>query len=579
MMDYSRLKSTPTAALLALAVSLSGGTALAVDDIGLFELDGNAVQDAVAPPDDWATLYGGGGSSFVFTGIKPDPAPLSIFDGGRKDIQDITDWSGKDGSVPDKNDITNGYAAGYLCPAGKEPECAEGDLIVYFGSDRVSNNGDAFMGFWFFKNLVEFDPATGEFSCSNPDANGDCHREGDTLVLANFPQATNAVPEIKVISWDISCNKADNNNPQPGDCAAKNLRLVSDGAVCGEAVAHDACAITNAATEVAPWPFLSKNADPAAPTDFPFESFFEGGINLTKAIGGDFCFASFLTETRSSSSYTASLKDFVLDDFPVCAVELRKACGTGTYNPLSGNLEIPYSVTVKNTGAAAVSEVVATDDDCGFGAGTTLTFGPLDPDQEQTLSATCSIPSGTDLTGGVSNGVSAVADGGDVTVVLADSCVTDPSAPGTCFSACSFDLDPAIGVAKSCYTSLVAEDGVVKVKVNFSGTVTNTSDQMPAPVPLTNVTASDDKAGALTLLDGDMNELPLPVTLEPGESANFVGSYLPDGSGLGFSECPSNAEFMDTVTAQGDDAFLGTTVSDEATATCKLCPPGGCPDQ
>jgi hypothetical protein len=76
-----------------------------------------------------------------------------------------------------------------------------------------------------------------------------------------------------------------------------------------------------------------------------------------------------------------------------------------------------------------------------------------------------------------------------------------------------------------------------------------------------------------------MNPIELPVTLDPGESANFVGSYLPDGTDTGFSECPSDASFMDTVTASGVDVFLGQTVDDTASAICELCPPDGCAAQ
>jgi hypothetical protein len=324
-----------TASLKAIALgcllSLTSITTYAVDEIGLFELDANAVEDAVSqPPDDWETLCdpvavpggpcqnpnGSGGNAFAFTGIDADPAPLSIFDGGKKDIQDIPEWSHKDGSVPDKGDITNAYAAAYLVPAAAATAThQEGDLILYFGADRIINVGDTFMGFWFFKDLVSANP-DGSFS--------GVHMPGDTLVLVNFPQANNAVPLIQVVEWDPSCSKADSNSPQIDDCAAKNLRLrfgVSGaGAICNSDDPQEACAITNDVTEDSPWPYVSKDG---FVNEFPFETFFEGGINISEVIGGDACFASFMAETRSSSSFTASLKDFVISDFPVCGTELR----------------------------------------------------------------------------------------------------------------------------------------------------------------------------------------------------------------------------------------------------------------
>ena len=550
--------------------------AVAVDNLGLFELDGNAVENNGG--DDWKTLYDNEpNGSFVFTGIKPDPAPQTIFDGGKKDIQDVSAWSGKNGAVPDKGDITNAYAAAYNCPANTTG-CTEGDLIVYFGADRVINNGDTFMGFWFFKDDVSFDPVTGAFSGN--------HIDGDTLVLVNFPQATNAQPLIQIVEWDSFCPKAANNNPQPGQCAAKNLRLVAGtegpGAICGGFNSDpNFCAITNDEggdndPAESPWPYTSKDG---FVNEFPFETFFEGGINLS-ALTGEACFASFMAETRSSSSFTASLKDFSLDQFPVCSVELSKACGTGTFDPGTGTLKIPYDVTVTNTGGGLVQSVIAADDDCGFGAGTTLNFGPLGANATETKSGFCLVPAGTDLTGGIINGVSAVADGGDTTVILADSCVSGAD-PDKCFSACSFNLSPDIGVTKRCRTQLLVDSvaGVVNVNVEFAGEVTNTSDILAFPVPLSNVSVSDDKAGGpLALFDGEGNSLGTSISLAPGASAFFNGSYLPDGTGDFFDPCPSAASFMDTVTASGVDIFEGTSVEDVATATCALCTTGNCGD-
>ncbi|MDI3324160.1 Ig-like domain-containing protein [Pontibacterium granulatum] len=304
-------------------------TTYAVDELGLFELDANAVEDGTPPPDDWETLCdpvavpggpcqnagGPEGGAFAFTGIVPDPAPQSIFDGGKKDIQDVSQWSHKDGAVPDKSDITNAYAAAYLSGKDVTDVHSIGDLILYFGADRVINNGDTFMGFWFFKDLVRAEN-DGSFSGH--------HMPGDTLVLVNFPQANNAVPLIQVVEWDPICSKADNNNPQPGDCAASNLRLrfgaEGAGAICNSDNPQAACAITNDMTVDSPWPYESKDG---FINEFPFETFFEGGINISEVIGGDACFASFMAETRSSSSFTASLKDFVIEDFPVCGTELR----------------------------------------------------------------------------------------------------------------------------------------------------------------------------------------------------------------------------------------------------------------
>ena len=58
--------------------------------------------------------------------------------------------------------------------------------------------GDAFMGFWFFKQR----------SPPCPMAASAATHSGDTLVLINFPQASNAVPYLAVVTWDPTCSKA-----------------------------------------------------------------------------------------------------------------------------------------------------------------------------------------------------------------------------------------------------------------------------------------------------------------------------------------------------------------------------------
>lgn len=316
--------------LLGAALCMGGvATIYAVDEIDLFQLDGNPSHDGGVGGDDWETLYNGGsndgGSAVRFTGIQADPPDATIFSGGgSKDINDISSWLHKNGSVSQKSDITNAYAAAYIYPGPDTDEHKTGDLIIYMGADRLDNEGDTFMGFWFFQNSISLDPvpSTGPGGTFN-----ELHVNDDVLVLMNFPQANNAVPEIKVIKWDDSCSKAANNNPQPNECAAQNLRLIAsqsaENAVCTPGgVDQVACAITNLEGTpndgvASPWPYVSAEGDVNA---FPFETIFSGGINLSNLLPeSSGCFSSFMAETRSSKEYTASLEDFSLDEFQLCA--------------------------------------------------------------------------------------------------------------------------------------------------------------------------------------------------------------------------------------------------------------------
>ena len=327
-------------------------TVAAVDSLGLFELDGDAEQQTAA--DDWETLYLGNSTTVkVFTGIIDDANPdangdpdMSIFwKGGSKDILDISDWAFKAGSTPDKDQITNAYAAAYSV-AQDDGIHKQGDLIVNFGLDRFANNGDAFAGFWFFQDQVGLDAATNSFignhAVKDSPVVGD---RGDILVLVEYPQGANAVPEIKVYEWDPLDLGNDN--------VADNLHQIFDStttAVTAECetppqnVNKLACAITNHTDANSPWPYEPKSG---VADVFPFESFYEGSINFTQLLGTTPCFSSFLAETRASRSESAKLWDFVLGDFNLCGLKVTKDGDT------LGKVTDPadYTFTIENTGA------------------------------------------------------------------------------------------------------------------------------------------------------------------------------------------------------------------------------------
>ena len=512
---------------VAVVAGLAGaGAASAVDGLGHFELDENAAQDAAAPPDDWATLHGGGGGASVFTGVEADPSPRSIFGGGNKDIQAISQWSHKGGEVPDKDDLTNAYAASYE---------DDGDLVVYFGADRVANAGDAFLGFWFFKQAIGAEP-NGSFSGG--------HSPGDALVLVNFPQASNAVPEIAVVKWDPSCSRAASNNPSPGQCAAQNLRLLlegsgANGAVCGSVPSGAlACAIANESTVASPWPYTSKDG---FVDQFPYETFFEGGVNLSQLLGGDACFASFMAETRSSSSFTASLKDFSLDSFPVCKIGITKQCTDGEVNANETGFVYTYSGTVTNEGFGALYDVTVSD------KGETFELGTLGPQESKGFGGT--FESSLNPATNQASVTAAQSPGGAPTL-------SDTSEVAECPA---IDRDPMLGVTKECTTSVVEMGGQLVVSVSFSGQVCNETGGSSGiePIGLKLVSVSDDKGTVTSPPNGVIGNL------APNTCASYSGSYLPSAK---------EDVFTDTVTASGVANLGFGSVSETASANCLLCP-------
>ena len=327
----SRHKVTGMVAAAALALSgavFFAPAAQAVHELNLIELEGNAVTDNAAY-DDWdsvckaVTITNDTGGSIPDQCVGADPLLASntavafandgsqnatIFTGGgSKDPNSLTQWAWKDqaGGLPDKDNLQDAFAARYSIPKNtttcKAPDGAANCEVLYFGSDRFDNSGDAQQGFWFFQNKITLDPATGKFV--------GVHKPGDLLILSDFSNG-GQVSTINIYKWT-------------GTDAAGSLTFLAGGATskCGGNANDPFCGIVNPANgTTSPWSFTDKSGNHT----FLNGEFYEGGVNLSDPsinLGGE-CFSSFAAETRSSTSTTATLKDFVLGQFALCSASM-----------------------------------------------------------------------------------------------------------------------------------------------------------------------------------------------------------------------------------------------------------------
>jgi hypothetical protein len=205
------------------------------------------------------------------------------FTQGSKDGGAISSWAWSNGQTNNKGDITNGAAI-----LGTEG----GHNILYFAGDRAVNNGDAAIGFWFFKSPVSLVGTTsGTFS-------GD-HTNGDILIVSHFTQGGGQA-DIFIYVWN-------------------------NGALTGPTTSSTAA--VNSATETVPTGFSY------ASSSYPIGDFFEGKVDLTN-LGVPPCFTNFLLETRNSQSITASLQDLTFGSFttsvPPPGVTPASRCGSGS---------------------------------------------------------------------------------------------------------------------------------------------------------------------------------------------------------------------------------------------------------
>jgi len=321
-----------SAAVLAMGIAIPA--AQAVHDTGSFELDGNATNNPAVPGDDWdnvchqvtgtdcSTTSNTSGATAV-DWVSDGNLNSTIFTGGgSKDPNDINQWAWNDnsGGLPAKDNLLHSFAARYNTNEG---------TVLYFGSDRYDNSGDAQQGFWFFQNPISLNNANQTF-------NG-VHAAGDLLVISDFSNG-GTTSTISVLEWDPTCASGVN-NPQPGQCGAANLRLLktSTAANCASVGANDQfCGIVNAGTITMPWSFTDKSGTPN--NGALNGEFYEGGVNLSALGLADKCFSSVAAETRSSTSPTATLKDFTLGSFGECktTVHTTPKDGSGADIPAGG---------------------------------------------------------------------------------------------------------------------------------------------------------------------------------------------------------------------------------------------------
>jgi hypothetical protein len=374
--------------------------ASAVHDTGAFELDGNATNDSTVLGDDWDNVCHEvtgtdcstsnnttGAIAVSWTGdilnggtdpFANDPNATIFTGGGSKDPQDVSNWAWKDGAggLPDKDNLVHSFAARYslppdtdgtdgtLCPAGTASTCD----VLFFGSDRFDNSGDAQQGFWFFQNKITLGTTKtgGGFNFDG------VHKNGDLLIISDFSNG-GTTSTISIYKWNSA--------------VSGNLELLasSTNANCATAAAGDAfCGIVNGSNgTTAPWPFTDKSGN----TTYLQGEFYEGGVNLSAlGLSGE-CFSSVASETRSSTSTTATLKDFVLGQFKTCVPGMTTQASATVASPVLPGSPVHDTATITVTGGTNPPDPTGTvtfflcgpiaTGDCSTG-GTNIGTGTLD---------------------------------------------------------------------------------------------------------------------------------------------------------------------------------------------------------
>ena len=226
----------------------------------------------------------GTGDSTVFTG-----------QGGEKNGDLISTMTFGTASVPPKDDLSNVYAFAH--------DLGGGAAEVFFGAERIVNNGDSHVDFELLHGTVSRSAGcSGSFTGNRS--------QGDLLFSVDFENG-GGLAGTQVYQWHC----ADEGDPQPADGTVCNPPATGPSVPHYEDVSNVAAVKNNVSIRVndsAPidcggWACRASNGSQI--NSIPTNAFIEGAINLAGA-GFTGCLSTLLPHTRSSDLFGATLKDF-----------------------------------------------------------------------------------------------------------------------------------------------------------------------------------------------------------------------------------------------------------------------------
>ena len=250
----------------------------------------------------------------------------TTFGGGEKNGDNPeTDWTFITTTVSEKNDIVDSYAH-----IRREGATIDTDMWIDLGVSCMSSAGDHFIDFEFFKSQIEV--SGNGFINSGPDqghtawefdASGNVISTGDLVI--GFSYNSESINEVIARIW-VQRTDFSNLNPTnfnwgtdfDGDWNGFGYAEIVIPA--GLTIFDDLSGGGSGTTPAPPWGTYYDNTGSPFTTSYSDGNLAELAINLTDlgvdpslAVGGDACEAPWtkiIVKSRSSSSFTAQLKDF-----------------------------------------------------------------------------------------------------------------------------------------------------------------------------------------------------------------------------------------------------------------------------
>jgi hypothetical protein len=199
------------------------------------------------------------------------------------------------GSVPNKDDLANVYAAAHIDGSTNE---------VFFGAERVINNGDSHIDFEFLQNQVTIPQA-----CSRS-FSGD-RAQGDFLLSVDFTQG-GTLGDTIFYQWH--CNADPGAQPVNGTICNPGKKNAAHYQETGTTAVK---VLVNGGGDIPCGGWVCRNPNGTPNQTILTNELMEGGIDLAQ-LGFTGCLSTFLPHTRSAQSFTSVLKDFEIIPFDTC---------------------------------------------------------------------------------------------------------------------------------------------------------------------------------------------------------------------------------------------------------------------
>ncbi len=321
------------------------------DDLpGLFQIDKDATG-GTATSHDWNQVYtdktgstsqAAGTGSLQFTVDGVNSASDDTFSNSPKDTLDINTWKwGRKAVSAPKTDLEHGFAAAYQ----QSGYTTYGSVhtLLYVGTDRFASGSNSAISIWFLQHPIGVCPATPAAAyCTNANSGtfvnkatglAEIHEVGDLLIQASL----GSTATVTAYQWVGG---------------ASPLSPISLGST-------QAINAINTGTISVPWSFTdsSNSSSPLA------QEFFEVGLDLNevfKATADNLPdFSSFIITSRTSTSQTATLSDFILGNVSSAPdVAVTKTADAAT---VSAGDQVGYTVSVSNAGVGNLTGITLND--------------------------------------------------------------------------------------------------------------------------------------------------------------------------------------------------------------------------